>query len=283
MLMAESDPIKVHGLNFSESLIQLKDIEHKNHYDYTKKHRHSYFELMLFEGGGGENLIDFENYEVKSHSCFIICPKQIHLLNRAPGSFGDVVQFSSSALISERLNGLVNEHLWFNKPALLFEDDEKQFREVKTLIELIRKNQRGAFAEETQLSILQSILFNLLRQVMDDESTTKKSAVFTDFLNLLDKEIRNHQKVSFYAEQLHISEKQLTGLCKKYLGGTTLNIIHDKLITEIKRQLLHAALSHKEIAYDLGFDSPSSFNAFVKRRTGQTPGEIQERLSKLGA
>lgn len=280
--MSSNKNLEIHAMNFEGAEIQVRDIEHKNHYDYTKKHRHNYFELMLFEQGGGKNLIDFENYEVKSHSCFIIFPKQIHLLNRAPGSFGDVVQFSSSALISERLNGLVNEHLWFNRPALLFEEDEKQFTEVKTLIELIRKNQRGAFAEETQLSMLQSILFNLLRQVMDDESTIKKSAVFTDFLNLLDKEIKNHHKVSFYAEQLHISEKQLTGLCKKYLGGTTLNIIHDKLITEIKRQLLHAALSHKEIAYDLGFDSPSSFNAFVKRRTGQTPGEIQEKLSKLG-
>lgn len=280
--MSSNKNLEIHAMNFEGAEIQVRDIEHKNHYDYTKKHRHNYFELMLFEQGGGKNLIDFENYEVKSHSCFIIFPKQIHLLNRAPGSFGDVVQFSSSALISERLNGLVNEHLWFNRPALLFEEDEKQFTEVKTLIELIRKNQRGAFAEETQLSMLQSILFNLLRQVMDDESTIKKSAVFTDFLNLLDKEIKNHHKVSFYAEQLHISEKQLTGLCKKYLGGTTLNIIHDKLITEIKRQLLHAALIHKEIAYDLGFDSPSSFNAFVKRRTGQTPGEIQEKLSKLG-
>lgn len=280
--MSSNKNLEIHAMNFEGAEIQVRDIEHKNHYDYTKKHRHNYFELMLFKQGGGKNLIDFENYEVKSHSCFIIFPKQIHLLNRAPGSFGDVVQFSSSALISERLNGLVNEHLWFNRPALLFEEDEKQFTEVKTLIELIRKNQRGAFAEETQLSMLQSILFNLLRQVMDDESTIKKSAVFTDFLNLLDKEIKNHHKVSFYAEQLHISEKQLTGLCKKYLGGTTLNIIHDKLITEIKRQLLHAALSHKEIAYDLGFDSPSSFNAFVKRRTGQTPGEIQEKLSKLG-
>ena len=95
-------------------------------------------------------------------------------------------------------------------------------------------------------------------------------------------EIKNQHKVRFYSERLNVSEKKLSQLSKTYLGGTTLSVIHDKLITEIKRLLLHGALSHKEIAYDLGFDSPSSFNAFVKRRTGQTPGEIQSQLSSLG-
>lgn len=280
--MSSNKNLEIHAMNFDGAEIQVRDIEHKNHYDYTKKHRHNYFELMLFEQGGGENLIDFENHVVKSHSCFIIFPKQIHLLNRAPGSFGDVIQFSSSALVSERLNVLVNEHFWFSRSALLFEEDLTKFTEVKTLIDLIRKNQHGIYSGEAKLSLLQSILFTLLRQVIDDKIPAKKSSVFLDFLSLLDKEIKNHHKVSFYAEQLHVSEKQLASLCKTYLGVTTLNIIHDKLVTEIKRQLLYAALSHKAIAYDLGFDSPSSFNAFVKRRTGQTPGEIQEQLSKLG-
>ena len=116
--MSADENIKLHALSFGDSLIKVRDIEHKNAYDYTKKHRHSYFELMLFEQGGGDNLIDFVNYDVKAYSCFIIFPKQIHLLHRAPGSFGDVVQFNSSSVTSDKLNLIVQEHLWYGRSAL---------------------------------------------------------------------------------------------------------------------------------------------------------------------
>jgi AraC family transcriptional activator of pobA len=62
--MSADENIKLHALSFGNSLIKVRDIEHNNAYDYTKKHRHSYFELMLFEQGGGDNLIDFVNYDV---------------------------------------------------------------------------------------------------------------------------------------------------------------------------------------------------------------------------
>ena len=86
---------------------------------------------MLFEQGGGDNLIDFVNYDVKAYSCFIIFPKQIHLLHRAPGSFGDVVQFNSSSVTSDKLNLIVQEHLWYGRSALLFEEDQLKFTEVR--------------------------------------------------------------------------------------------------------------------------------------------------------
>jgi AraC family transcriptional activator of pobA len=280
--MSADENIKLHALSFGNSLIKVRDIEHNNAYDYTKKHRHSYFELMLFEQGGGDNLIDFVNYDVKAYSCFIIFPKQIHLLHRAPGSFGDLVQFNSSSITSDKLNLIVQEHLWYGRSALLFEEDSLKFKEVKTFIELIKANSRGAYSGETQHALLQSLLFVIMKQSMEMENAVYKPAVFSEFLKLLDSEIKNQHKVRFYSEQLNVSEKKLSQLSKTYLGGTTLSVIHDKLITEIKRLLLHGALSHKEIAYDLGFDSPSSFNAFVKRRTGQTPGEIQNQLSTLG-
>lgn len=280
--MSSDENIKLHALSFGDSLIKVRDIEHKNAYDYTKKHRHSYFELMLFEQGGGDNLIDFVNYDVKAYSCFIIFPKQIHLLHRAPGSFGDVVQFNSSSVTSDKLNLIVQEHLWYGRSSLLFEEDRLKFKEVKTFIELIKANSRGAYSGETQHALLQSLLFVIMKQSMEMENTVYKPAVFSEFLKLLDSEIKNQHKVRFYSERLNVSEKKLSQLSKTYLGGTTLSVIHDKLIIEIKRLLLHGALSHKEIAYDLGFDSPSSFNAFVKRRTGLTPGEIQNQLSTLG-
>ena len=38
---------------------------------------------------------------------------------------------------------------------------------------------------------------------------------------------------------------------------------------------------HKEIAYELGFDSPASFSAFIKKKTGLTASEIQTQVAEI--
>jgi hypothetical protein len=50
----------------------------------------------------------------------------------------------------------------------------------------------------------------------------------------------------------------------KYSGENAINAIHNRILTEIKRQLF-SDLSHKEIAFDLGF-SPSALNKFVRAK-----------------
>jgi AraC family transcriptional activator of pobA len=52
-------------------------------------------------------------------------------------------------------------------------------------------------------------------------------------------------------------------------------------LSEAKRLLLFEKGSHKEIAYDLGFDSPTSFSAFIKTKTGLSPSELSKQLSEI--
>ena len=51
--------LPVHSLGKNEYLVFVKEIQHKNPYDFTQVHRHDYYEIFFFENGGGSQLTDF--------------------------------------------------------------------------------------------------------------------------------------------------------------------------------------------------------------------------------
>jgi len=60
-----------------------------------------------------------------------------------------------------------------------------------------------------------------------------------------------------------------------------LQVIHNRILLEAKRMLLFEEIAHKEIAFQLGFDSPASFSLFIKNKTGFTPSELNQQLVKI--
>jgi len=84
--------------------------------------------------------------------------------------------------------------------------------------------------------------------------------------------------VSEYAELLHVTPKYLSEVVKEESSSTALEHIHEQVMREARNQLLHTHKSAKEIAYHLGFTTPSQFGRFFKRKTEQSP--IQFRKSR---
>jgi len=282
-LMPDQNHIPSHNLESGSESIQIKEIAHKNHYDFTRQHRHTYFEVMWFNQGGGKNLIDFKEYEVKSNSCYIIYPGQVHLLNRAPGSHGYVIQFQTPVIASTKLQQLLEVRLWTGQSAILFEKNKSliaQLNQYKDLIVSSQINKPKHF-KEIQRHLLQALLFDLVSTPIQTEDHSQKQPEIYRFLQLIDQYFKKEQKVSFYFKHLSISEKKLASLTKKHLGDSPLQIVHKRILLEAKRLLLFGELNHKEIAYDLGFDSPASFSAFIKNKTGLTASQIQDEMAEI--
>lgn len=275
--------IHTHGLEFEKEAIIVRSIDHKNQYDFTRLHRHSYFEVMFFEQGGGKNLIDFVEYEVKSNACYIIYPSQIHLLRRSEDSHGFLIQFQQGTIESRLMQRLLQEKAWSGSSAILFEDDEIAMGQMRQLIHSLESLSRwnARYVRESQQQLLQAILFALFSNVSEKLDQTTLDKAFYQFLQLVDMHFREAQTVRFYLDQMNISEKKLAALAQKFRGITPLQIIHQRILLEAKRLLVEGILAHKEIAYDLGFDSPSSFSAFIKKKTGLTASEIQAQVAEI--
>ena len=84
-----------------------------------------------------------------------------------------------------------------------------------------------------------------------------------------------HRPVEDYANDLCISPKYLTVICKKNSGKTANEWITEHVLEDIRYYLKHTDLSIKQICDELGFPNPSFFGKYVKDHFGMTPLEFR--------
>lgn len=73
--------------------------------------------------------------------------------------------------------------------------------------------------------------------------------------------------------------RYLSDMLRSLTGQTTQQHIHTKLIEKAKDILSTSNLSVAEIAYQLGFDYPQSFNKLFKSKTKISPLEYRRAFS----
>lgn len=73
--------------------------------------------------------------------------------------------------------------------------------------------------------------------------------------------------VHYLSEQLYVSSNYLSDMLRTLTGQSAQQHIHNKLIEKAKEILTTTSLSVSEIAYQLGFEYPQSFNKLFKSKT----------------
>ncbi|MGS2738944.1 helix-turn-helix domain-containing protein [Sinomicrobium sp. M5D2P17] len=85
--------------------------------------------------------------------------------------------------------------------------------------------------------------------------------------------------VQYISEQLNISPNYLSDMLRNSTGQTTQQHIHNKLIEKAKELLTTTQLTVREIAYQLGFEYPQSFNKLFRNKTHITPSEFRSSFN----
>lgn len=129
---------------------------------------------------------------------------------------------------------------------------------------------------ETILNILKALSIDLLSFIdrhSDSSSTILRQGdkLYRKFLYLVTSNVDGHRSVKSYADELCVSPKYLTSVCRQHSGKSASEIITRSLISRIKQMLLYSELSVKEIASELNFDNLSFFGKFVKKHLGHSP------------
>ena len=100
---------------------------------------------------------------------------------------------------------------------------------------------------------------------------------FQRFLDLLHSTEVKHRTVEAYANDLYISPKYLTTICKKNSGKTANEWITEHVLEDIRYYLKQTDLSMKQICDQLGFPNPSFFGKYVKDHFGMNLLENQTK------
>ncbi|CAL2079858.1 helix-turn-helix domain-containing protein [Tenacibaculum sp. 190524A02b] len=278
--MITKNKIPIHNIN-SEFNIKIEDIPHINPYNYKEMHRHNYYEFMFFTKGGGYQFIDFDKIFLKNNSCYIVKPRQVHLVKRNKEADGFLIQFKTTALPTELINSLqiLQCH---SEPKILFENKKNFIEKISSYVNLMKNtNESEPFYDQKLRHLLTVILYDLEAFLPENKNfNLKKEKILFDFNTLVNSQ-KNKLTVNEYAEKLNISTKKLNEIVKKNYGITPLQYIHNNLLLEIKRELIFKDVNIKEVSYSYGFDNPSNFSLFIKKKTGFTPTELQRRLTNL--
>ena len=72
-----------------------------------------------------------------------------------------------------------------------------------------------------------------------------------------------------------VSASHLSNTLKTMTGFTPAQLIHNEILLEAKRMLVHTRQTVSEVGYRLGFEDPSYFSRFFKREIGMNPTQFQ--------
>ena len=98
----------------------------------------------------------------------------------------------------------------------------------------------------------------------EKHDTSQKDRLFQRFITLLSHPTNTEREVRAYAEQLLVTPKYLSAVCKEKSGRTAMDWITESTVAHIKYYLLQTDLTVKEIAFKLDFPDVS-FSANTSR------------------
>lgn len=144
------------------------------------------------------------------------------------------------------------------------------------------------FSQDVLVSQLE-LLLNYSNRYYNRQFITRKS-VHNDVIDGLNTYLSDRfdsRKSSFsglptvqeVSDHLHVSPRYLTDMLKSLTGHSTQQHIHNQLIEKSKNILSNTTLTIAEIAYELGFEHPQSFNKLFKQKTNISPLEFRQSFN----
>ena len=247
-------------------------------------HRDDHYMLVVLREGQLTYRIDFEAYQIQAPGLLMVFPGQVHQLTPQTPLSGWAVSFEP-VLLSEDLKALLDK-AWRDLIGYVGELPTPWFEQLENLLTAI--DQLVDKPLSTSQKAVTALLTGLLYMVAGAssgmshpaKSAPKRSALVKhQFLQLLYHHYKDWKKPSQYAERMHITTAHLNDTIKRITGRTTTQAIQEQCVLEARRLLHYTDLDVIEIAYQIGYVTPSHFIKLFKLVTGLTPAQYRLKLT----
>lgn len=250
-------------------------------------HRKDYYLFVLVKQGNNRHWIDFMPYTLKPDTFYFTVPQQVHLKEHAGQMEGLIASFTDEFLQLEE-NRTLKQLPIIQNPAgaheLLLSGQDTVFIEDVMRKMVAEFNTDGNWRNQMLTSWLRVLVIYLSRlytEQFNDTCFTLQYCLLKSFQSLIGEHYSTQHDVAAYAERLNLTPGYLSEVIKQQSGKTAITHIHERLIVEAKRRLLHTELSVKQIADELGFEDAAYFNRFFKRIAGTPPAGYREQIREM--
>jgi AraC family transcriptional activator of pobA len=256
----------------------------KQHEHLHSAHRHSFFHLVFFTDGSGNQQIDFKEFAVKPGLIYFMIPGQVHSWNFETEPDGYIINFSADYLSSFLLKPDYLENFSFFNGQPDSQVIELLAEVQQTLISIFEDMlKEGSIEQPVNDDLVKTLLIRLFIEVARTDDALQKAhynsynhTLLKNFRNLIEKNYAQLRLPKQYAALLYITPNHLNALCNDFLGISAGALIRDRVILEAKRLLFNLDLRVSEIADKLNFDDQSYFIKFFKKYEGITPEKFRK-------
>ncbi len=259
----------------------------------AQPHRHDFYQLLWLDKGRGNLISDFNEIPFENNTLAFFAPGRLHAWDHKAEPTGIMFGFTADFFYTNTDEpGLLGrlDYLYGGVPLLTLNGrSAKEMSQWFTL--LYEEAGHNLPGRDDIVRALITIILTRGRQHHDSNRTATAvigntnqsdqaagSLLVQRFRVALEQNFPAVLKVSDYVRMLRVSRTLLNQELQSVLGQTASEIIHDRLLLEAKRMLVHSrAQSIAEIAYHLQFQDPSYFGRFFRKRTGLSPGAYREQ------
>ena len=265
--------------------------ERRAWFDLHERYKTDFFEFYFFRKATGHLFLDGERIDLHDNSLLIISPfkrqewhVQIDSLDYTFLVFQEefIYNFLSDKLFMYRLL-----YCYQNDYSTYIDMDTTQMHPFIAMLQKMKNELLSPIADSYHMIVayLYEFLLQLNRFYADIFALPLRLPLNNyafKYKDLLEKNIRNKTRVNDYAEMMGISRVALNKAVENEYGVTAVHLLKQRLLQEIKNDLLFSGLSVKEIAYNLQFSAPNHLMRFFKQQTGITVGKYIEEVRRNG-
>ncbi|MDI9866999.1 helix-turn-helix domain-containing protein [Flectobacillus sp. DC10W] len=246
-----------------------------------KPHIHlKLFQVFVVKKGSLRFTDAISEYELNAPCLMVIPAMALHGLVYHPDIEGSILTLSEK-IIEDIFE--TSHRIWqtFEKVRIIQSFDENGtfekmlYQLALAEYELFSENPERMMMIKACLTQFFLHIHRLATQDADLSGDSLQMAYFRKFLQNIKKS--SHQKsIPDFAEELNISAVHLNRICKAIAGKSAIELVHQHLIQEAQKYLLHTSYSISEIAYLLEFEYPNYFAKLFKKHIGLSPAEYRQ-------
>jgi AraC family transcriptional activator of pobA len=251
-----------------------------------------FYNISLKRGLNAKLKYGQQEYDFDEGVMFFISPNQVFRIEIDPKATieksGWMLLIHPDFLWNTPLANTIKQYGYFdysvNEALFVSEKEEATINHITQNIQQEYHANIDKFSKQIIISQIETLL-NYAERFYNRQFITRENAnhqilarlekLLADYFNSDEISTKGLPVVQDIATALNISPKYLSTLLKMLTGQNTQQHIHDKLIEKAKEKLSTTKLSVSEVAYDLGFAHPQSFNKLFKTKTNQSPLEFR--------
>ncbi|MCD1117607.1 AraC family transcriptional regulator [Chryseobacterium turcicum] len=261
----------------------LPSEEAKGNYQNSGVYSTDFFEIIVFKKGKGILILNEKQIDISENSIVFISPFQKRQWNLEPND----LEFTVLAFQEDFLNDFFADKLFTYRLLYFYQlDCPLDFIESKENIEkyceLLTEIKIELIARKPDsVHIIRSLIYYLLQKLnrqyaqinnLSLEKSDSNNAF--QFKKLLEKYIKEKQRIEDYTSLLNISRISLNKAIKTQFNVTASYLLKQRLLFEIKNYLIYSELTVAEIAHELHFSESNHLMRFFKTQTGFTTSEF---------